>query len=31
MANVTLLCHCIEDAKECHQFLLRDLIERECN
>ena len=27
--NVTLLCHCAEDAKECHRFLLRDLIERE--
>jgi len=20
--NVTLLCHCVEDAKECHRFLL---------
>ncbi len=28
--NVTLLCHCAEDAKECHRFLLQDLIEREC-
>lgn len=27
--NVTLLCHCAEDAKECHRFLLQDLIERE--
>ncbi len=27
--NVTLLCHCAEDAEECHRFLLRDLIERE--
>ena len=28
--NVTLLCHCAEDAKECHRFLLQKLIEREC-
>jgi uncharacterized protein YeaO (DUF488 family) len=28
--HVTLLCHCAEDATECHRFLLRDLIEREC-
>jgi uncharacterized protein YeaO (DUF488 family) len=27
--NVTLLCHCAEDAKECHRYLLQDLIERE--
>ena len=27
--NVTLLCHCAEDAKECHRFLLQDLIGRE--
>ncbi|MBI2516146.1 MAG: DUF488 family protein [Opitutae bacterium] len=27
--NVTLLCHCAEDAKECHRFLLAKLIERE--
>jgi hypothetical protein len=27
--DVTLLCHCAEDTKECHRFLLRDLIERE--
>ncbi len=27
--NVTLLCHCAEDATQCHRFLLRDLIERE--
>lgn len=27
--NVTLLCHCAEDTKECHRFLLRDLIARE--
>jgi uncharacterized protein YeaO (DUF488 family) len=27
--NVTLLCHCAEDAKECHRFLLQALIERE--
>ena len=27
--NVTLLCHCAEDAKECHRFVLRDLIARE--
>ena len=20
--NVTLLCHCVEDARECHRFLL---------
>lgn len=28
--NVTLLCHCADDAKECHRFLLQKLIEREC-
>ena len=27
--NVTLLCHCAEDAKECHRFLLQELIQRE--
>lgn len=27
--NVTLLCHCAEDAKQCHRFLLQKLIERE--
>jgi uncharacterized protein YeaO (DUF488 family) len=27
--HVTLLCHCAEDAKECHRFLLQDLIKRE--
>ncbi|MBI5768092.1 MAG: DUF488 family protein [Verrucomicrobia bacterium] len=27
--NVTLLCHCAEDAKECHRFLLQALIQRE--
>ena len=26
--NVTLLCHCVEDAKECHRFLLAKEIER---
>jgi uncharacterized protein YeaO (DUF488 family) len=29
--NVTLLCHCAEDAKECHRFELLKLIEREMN
>lgn len=29
--NVTLLCHCAEDAKQCHRFLLQGLIERETN
>jgi uncharacterized protein YeaO (DUF488 family) len=29
--NITLLCHCAEDTKECHRFLLRDLIARECS
>jgi hypothetical protein len=24
--NVTLMCHCSEDQKECHRHLLRDLI-----
>jgi uncharacterized protein YeaO (DUF488 family) len=24
--DVTLLCHCDEDAPECHRFILRDLI-----
>ena len=28
-ANVTLLCHCAEDAKECHRFLLQRLIAAE--
>ena len=28
--HVTLLCHCAEDATECHRFLLQKLIEREC-
>ena len=27
--NVTLVCHCAEDAKECHRFELQKLIERE--
>lgn len=27
--NVTLLCHCAEEAKECHRFELLKLIERE--
>lgn len=27
--NVTLLCHCAEDAAQCHRFLLQDLIARE--
>ena len=27
--DVTLLCHCAEDAMQCHRFLLRELIERE--
>jgi uncharacterized protein YeaO (DUF488 family) len=27
--NVTLLCHCAEDTKECHRFELQKLIERE--
>ncbi len=27
--NVTLLCHCAEDAKQCHRFLLQELIEKE--
>jgi uncharacterized protein YeaO (DUF488 family) len=27
--NVTLLCHCAEDATQCHRFLLQDLIKRE--
>jgi uncharacterized protein YeaO (DUF488 family) len=26
--NVTLLCHCVEDAKECHRFLLAKEIAR---
>jgi uncharacterized protein YeaO (DUF488 family) len=25
---VTLLCHCVEDARECHRFLLKKEIER---
>ena len=28
--EVTLLCHCAEEAKECHRFELQKLIEREC-
>jgi len=24
--TITLMCHCPEDAKQCHRFLLRDLI-----
>ena len=28
--NVTLLCHCAEDTKQCHRFLLHELIAREC-
>ncbi|MEO5961064.1 MAG: DUF488 family protein, partial [Opitutaceae bacterium] len=27
--NVTLLCHCAEEARECHRFELQKLIERE--
>lgn len=27
--DVTLLCHCAEDTKQCHRFLLQKLIERE--
>ncbi|HVS54289.1 MAG TPA: DUF488 family protein [Opitutaceae bacterium] len=27
--NVTLLCHCAEDAKKCHRFELEKLIARE--
>jgi uncharacterized protein YeaO (DUF488 family) len=27
--NVTLLCHCAEDATQCHRFLLKELIEKE--
>lgn len=27
--NVTLLCHCAEDATQCHRFLLQKLIEQE--
>ena len=27
--DVTLLCHCPEDTKECHRFILQELIERE--
>lgn len=27
--NVTLLCHCAEDATQCHRFLLQKLIARE--
>ena len=26
--HVTLLCHCVEDARECHRFLLAKEIER---
>ena len=28
--NATLLCHCAEDATQCHRFLLQELINREC-
>ena len=24
--NVTLMCHCDEDAKQCHRYILRELI-----
>lgn len=24
--NVTLMCHCEEDAKQCHRYILRELI-----
>ena len=24
--NVTLMCHCDEDAKQCHRHILRELI-----
>lgn len=27
--TVTLLCHCAEDTRQCHRFLLQKLIERE--
>lgn len=27
--NVTLLCHCAEDATQCHRFLLQKLIAKE--
>ncbi|HYC70290.1 MAG TPA: DUF488 family protein [Opitutaceae bacterium] len=27
--DVTLLCHCAEDATQCHRFLLEKLIEKE--
>jgi hypothetical protein len=27
--EVTLLCHCAEDTKQCHRFELAKLIERE--
>lgn len=27
--EVTLLCHCAEDTRQCHRFLLQKLIERE--
>lgn len=26
--NVTLMCHCAEDATQCHRFLLRDYLEK---
>lgn len=26
--NVTLMCHCDEDAEQCHRFLLRKLVEK---
>lgn len=29
--NVTLLCHCAEDAAQCHRFELAKLIARECD
>jgi uncharacterized protein YeaO (DUF488 family) len=28
--NVTLLCHCAEDATQCHRFELAKLIAKEC-
>ena len=29
LETVTLLCHCAEDAKQCHRFELQKLIARE--
>ncbi len=26
--NVTLMCHCAEDATQCHRFLLRETIDK---